>query len=175
MLVYFLDKAIEQLQRAIALTSHQPSLWNNLGQALYTKRDLDSSYIQESINAYEQALQLQPDLIMAYINLGLLFQEQGDNERAIAWFRKVLEQNPDHVAAHSHCARLHFRQGRIEQAIDHWQQLATLQSHLLHSYYYQFHQEKQRLIEIENHHHKSIDDLLQLERTACAEFLYGLL
>ena len=139
----FPDRAIEQFQRAIALNPQQASLWNNLGQAFYANRDRpclsgpSTSDVQNAIDAYMKALRLQPDLLVAQLNLGILYQEQAQNERAIACFQAVLELNSDHLGAHHYCAQVYFRHGHIDKAIYHWQQLATLQSHLLRPYCYQ--------------------------------------
>ena len=170
------DRALALLQQAIALKPHQSSSWNNLGQALYANRHLDSIYVQKSIEAYEQALHLQPDLVIAQINLGALFQEQGDDERAIAWFQKVLEQVPNQVTIHSYCAQLYLRQGHMQQALYHWQQLATLQSHLLQPYCHRVLQGEQAF---SLDHYQGclddVDDLFPLVKIACAQFLHRLL
>lgn len=163
------EHAIAYFKQAIALDSEQPSLWNNLGQALYAHRHEVPQSVQHAIEAYRYALKLDPTLFTAQLNLGLLFQDRGDDEKALGCFEKVIEQDPDHVVAYSHCAQLYFRQGRVDNAIVCWQQFATLQAHLLRPYCYQILQETP-LAPNEQH-----DDLLQSVRVASAQFLYGLL
>ena len=169
----FPAQAIERFQRAIALNAQQPSLWNNLGQAFYANRDRaclsgpSTSNVQRAIDAYMKALQLQPDLLIAQLNLGVLFHDQAQDNKAIACFQAVLEQNSEHLFAHHHCAQLYFRQGYIDKAIYHWQHLATLQSHLFRPYCYQVLQEGEGA--------GTTDDLLKVVRWSCAQFLYCLL
>ncbi|MEM9217697.1 MAG: glycosyltransferase 61 family protein [Cyanobacteria bacterium P01_F01_bin.150] len=188
-------QAIKQFQRAIALDPKQPSLWNNLGQAFYANRyhtfqtapsikekhpqKTQQATIQKAIEAYKQALRLQPDLLITQLNLGVLFQEQEQHEEAITCFQSILEQAPEHIVAHSHCAQGYFRQGNIKAAIYHWQQLATLQSHLLRPYCYQVLRDDQTLNEAPSKDGEEPSngpkDLLQLARWTCAQFLHCLL
>jgi len=49
-------------------------------------------------------------------NLGLLYQDRGDADRAIAEFQRALALAPRYVKAHNNLGVAHLRAGRLEQA-----------------------------------------------------------
>lgn len=61
----------------------------NLGVVLASGNDL-----QGAVSAYRQAIELQPDLAQASINLGLSLERQGDPDAALAQWQKVADQIP---------------------------------------------------------------------------------
>jgi len=57
--------------------------------------------VDEAIESYSKAIELQPDCAEAYSNLGVLLIEQGRVDEAIESFRKAIELQPD-------CAKAYF-------------------------------------------------------------------
>jgi tetratricopeptide (TPR) repeat protein len=49
---------------------------------------------QTTVADYRQAIALQPDFVEAHYNLGVMLQEQGEREEAIACYQKALEIQP---------------------------------------------------------------------------------
>ena len=49
-----------------------------------------------SIDAYNHALALDPDYALAMFNLGGVYWNIGDQERALLMWRRAVEQFPDH-------------------------------------------------------------------------------
>ncbi|NET51408.1 MAG: tetratricopeptide repeat protein [Merismopedia sp. SIO2A8] len=123
------QQAIQMFQEAIAHHPNQASLFNNLGQAFETQKQYN-----KAIEAYERAIQLQPDLATTHLNLGYLWWTQSHYDRAIARFHQLLTYAPNYLSAHSACAQIHFYQENFAPAIQHWQRIAKLQSHLLRPY-----------------------------------------
>ena len=70
----------------------------------------------ESIAQYEQAIALNPDLIEAQNNLGVLYHDNGELERAIPFYQTVLRLQPGHIEARRNVAAALRSLGRIEEA-----------------------------------------------------------
>jgi tetratricopeptide (TPR) repeat protein len=80
------------IERARSATTREPahaSLWNTLGHASFAVGELDAAQ-----QAFERASALQgAGRLEAMLNLGLVLQYRGKNERAAEWFARVLEQH----------------------------------------------------------------------------------
>lgn len=67
--------------------------WYDLGY------DLESVNAGQAVEAYRNALRLNPSHTDAHVNLGRLLHEMGKSEDAEAHYRQVLETSPDHPTA----------------------------------------------------------------------------
>ena len=87
-------KAQEYFTQAIREDPTNHSFWNKYGAALAQQMKSE-----ESIKAYEQALDLRPNYVRTIVNLGLSYGNQGNNEQASKHFINALVLNPslDHV------------------------------------------------------------------------------
>ncbi len=61
--------------------------WNNIGNVY---REMKRE--QEAIDAYRQAIDLDPAFSWPYQNLGLIFEERGDHEEALAYYQQATRQ-----------------------------------------------------------------------------------
>ena len=88
-------EAVSELEQALALA---PSLAN---ASIYFRLGLAYNYLDQpaqAATAYEQALELEPDLSPAYWNLALSYMELRRYADARAQFEAFLELNPDQAA-----------------------------------------------------------------------------
>jgi len=85
--------------------------WFNLGC------ELDSASPEEARHAYQQALELDPAMADAHVNLGRLYHEAGQPSQAEAHYRAAAKQAPDDPVAHFDLAVLLEEQGRTDEAI----------------------------------------------------------
>ena len=85
--------------------------WFNLGC------ELDSASPEEARHAYQQALELEPAMADAHVNLGRLYHEAGQPVQAEAHYRAAAKQAPDDPVAHFDLAVLLEEQGRTDEAI----------------------------------------------------------
>ncbi|MBN1660835.1 MAG: tetratricopeptide repeat protein [Anaerolineae bacterium] len=87
--------AIAPLEAARDLEPHNPMIWTNLGAAYLGNPLLASDGAQmQAIRAFERAIGLNPVAPNVHYNLGLIFIDRGDRERAQAAFRSALQVNP---------------------------------------------------------------------------------
>ena len=100
--VYFqqqdFDRAIASYEKAISLGARSPGAYNMLGMAYRFKyqRVKDPGLQEMEIEAFQQAVKIDPKYWVAMVNLGNTYYSRGDKERAAYWFKKALELNANH-------------------------------------------------------------------------------
>jgi tetratricopeptide (TPR) repeat protein len=82
------DKAIKQITR---LDETNPFYYTGLGYAYYVLQD-----ITRAENYFKAATTAYPDLALAHLGLGQIYQETGRDDMAFTEYREVLKHNPDH-------------------------------------------------------------------------------
>lgn len=140
------DQGIAELKRAISIDQNFADARYNLGMAYHLKaasinkvdpRDLQGatpiqSYrkkwtlgldeLRMAINEFKEVLRLQPLAADAHFKLGLLFDNVGDTENAIAQYREAMRidpKGPDGLDARSNYALiLHVVNGQSKEAIE---------------------------------------------------------
>ena len=108
-----LNLYIKFLKERLAFEPHSATLHYNLGLS-YTHKGL----IAEAISEFKQALECDPNLAQAYVNLGGLYEEV-EPAKSIEANMKALEINPDLGPAHSNLAFGYLRCGEPDKAIAH--------------------------------------------------------
>lgn len=101
---YILSKKFRKAVAILEPLSEQhpdhPMVWTNLGAAYLGNpvlaRDVDQ---ERAIAAFERALDADPEAPSVAYNIGLIYRDRGETEKAITWFRKALEHNPGDVHA----------------------------------------------------------------------------
>lgn len=107
-----LDAAIEAQSRLIEQNPGNASLYNDLGNLLYS--DDRPAAAQD---AYRQALELDPSMVSVRYNLALLLHQSGRTRRAEREYRKVVKESPEHAWAHYQLGVLLADRGRRGPAI----------------------------------------------------------
>jgi len=77
----------------------------------------------EACKAYERAVELNPELADAYINLGRLVHEQGDVQGSVGLYREALRRLPKDVVAHYNLALALEDLGDINGALTHYHEV----------------------------------------------------
>ena len=85
------EAAIEQYQQVLEVQPHNARVHNQLGQAFERQGDLD-----QAMTCFEVALEQNPLLIQARLNLGKITLES-DPRQAENWFKSVLDIDPKTV------------------------------------------------------------------------------
>jgi tetratricopeptide (TPR) repeat protein len=101
----------------IEVTADNPNalLYNNLGSAFQSRGRLD-----EAINCYRRALQINPEYFSAHNNLGLALQSQGRLDEAVSHWLYALKLKPDFAPAHNNLGQALQSQGRFDEAVSHY-------------------------------------------------------
>jgi Flp pilus assembly protein TadD len=89
------NKAERVLSRAAELHADNTMIWMNLAAAHLGRLELAGPKQQErAIRAYERVVALDPRTPNAYYNLGLIYKDRGEHDRATVSFERALEVNP---------------------------------------------------------------------------------
>ncbi len=86
---------------------HNAMVWTNLGAAWLGNPVLaDDSDQQRAIAAFERALELNPVTPTVAYNLGLIYFDRKEFDRALHWFKKAVQANPNDRDARQYIAKL---------------------------------------------------------------------
>jgi tetratricopeptide (TPR) repeat protein len=93
--------AVSTLERAKDLAPTNPMIWVNLAAAYLGRLEISGPQQQDrAIAAYERALELDPHAPNVHYNLGLIYKDRKDWQRAQGEFRLALETDPGDSDAH---------------------------------------------------------------------------
>lgn len=81
----------------------------------------------EAIDAYENALRLDPGRVDALLNCGTLYYEQGNFEKASDCFRRAIDCDPRSALAHSNLGSVLEEMGQVDEARQHLRQAVRLE------------------------------------------------
>jgi len=121
------DQAIQHYQDAARLlpsTSAFFNLANTFADAARARRD--TNLFAQSVRAYQQSLQLDPDSFATHNNFGMAWQDQGQDNLAVAEFQAAVRAKPDFELGHFNLANALTRVGKLDEAIAHYQAAALL-------------------------------------------------
>ena len=82
--------------------------------------DADPATYDEAIEAYRDALAVDPDFADSHCNLGAVFYNRGERDDARRHFERCLRLDPGHIEAHFNLANLLEEEGCNEMALHHY-------------------------------------------------------
>lgn len=89
------NKAVAILRKAVQQIPDNAMLWMNLGAAQLGRLETSGPRQQErAIEAYQRAIQVDPQAPNVHYHLGLIYKERGELNRASAFFQRALEVDP---------------------------------------------------------------------------------
>ena len=97
-------------ENALANYYYAVSVWKR------RKSSEDTENFEKAKSALEKAVQLDPTLGVAYMQLGILDSEQKDFSGAIAAYQRAIEADPDSEDAHYRLAQAYRRAGETSKA-----------------------------------------------------------
>jgi len=112
-------KKILELEQVVLKTPKNTAAWINLGNLYF-----DAHKHEESIHAYEKALELKPDNVNVLTDLGIMYRSIEKYEKALASFAKANEVDPKHEnSLFNSGIVLYFDLNRQEEGRDKWRAL----------------------------------------------------
>ncbi|MEZ2280542.1 MAG: tetratricopeptide repeat protein [Microcoleus sp.] len=123
-----IPEAREIYEAGLAIQPDSASLYNNLGQVLLDKNP------DGAIAAYQRAIELEPDLVLAHYNLGKAWQIQGEHSAAVACFDRVVELNPDYISGYTDAGFSLMALGKITQALAYFAQAIAVKPDFVEAY-----------------------------------------
>jgi tetratricopeptide (TPR) repeat protein len=123
-----LKGAIKEFKRVIELAlKDDPKIlsYYNMGNAF-----ADLGEYKDAINAYEEAIKLNPKLSKPHHNLGLAYAASNRLADAANEFTQAVKLKPDYAEAHFNLGVAYLQMGRTQEAKEQQQVLAKLKSEL---------------------------------------------
>ena len=120
---------IETLQGWIRSSPNDPRLYFHLGNS-----NFDAGKLADAANAYEKAIELDPQMLGAHVNLGSVYDEMGRLDDAITAYRAALEIEPNEDRTLCNMGNVYFKKRQYERAMEQFQMAleANPQSQLAH-------------------------------------------
>ena len=81
---------------------------------------------EEAIDVYYQALDMRPDSVGIYNNLGVALHKQGRWEKAIEAYQKAIQIQPDYAAAYNNLGITYQKQGKLERAVHIYHEILVI-------------------------------------------------
>lgn len=108
---YILSKQFRKAVAILVPLSEQvpdnPMIWTNLGAAYLGNPVLSREQEQQqAIAAFTEAIKLNPAAPHVAYNIGLIYRDRRETEKAIHWFRRALQANPNDRDARNILRRL---------------------------------------------------------------------
>ena len=119
-----LQEALEQTEILVEQFPKSAILLNIQGAVLKSLGQLDLS-----IETYNKALEIKPDYVEAYYNIGVTLQEQVKLEDAIDYYNRALAIKPDYADAYNNVGNILQQQGRVEEAVFAYNKALSVQPH----------------------------------------------
>jgi len=124
-----LDLAIQELRRAIA-QKEDAEAHNVLGRML----GLAGADAKLVTAEFEAAIRIRPDYSEARNNLGLVYTQTGEDEKAITAFGEAIRQRPDYAEAHANLGAI-LTATDVAKAVRELEKAIELQPGLLKAHY----------------------------------------
>jgi len=126
----YINKAIEHLNRAVALDPKSAASYATLAEAYFQKNKTnpDPQWTKLASQAADQALAFDNYLAAAHTSHGLVLMEAGTNTEAETEFKKAIDLDPKNAANHMWLGSLYVRMGKGDLAAEEFARARALDS-----------------------------------------------
>jgi tetratricopeptide (TPR) repeat protein len=107
------DRAREDLQKAITANPEVAGYQEKLGTVILQMEEPD---LEAAKQAFERAIQLDPDLFKAYYKLAQVHERLDDPQHALELYTQAIQHGPRFLEAYSELGRLYADLGFLDQA-----------------------------------------------------------
>jgi len=104
--------------------------WSEIG-----RQAIDANRWSEALNAYDKAIELNPDNASAYNNRGLAYDHLDKNDPAIADYKKAIELNPKYGDAFNNLGKTFSKLENYQRAILYYDRAIELNRKDADAYY----------------------------------------
>lgn len=114
------------MSEKVARYPHVPFLRNELGNLL-----VKAGRLAEAAEQYRMAVQIEPEMVSAWNNLGVAEAGLGRLSEAESAYRRAIKMSPQYALAHYNLGRVHDALGSYDAAIEEYQKAIELDPGLL--------------------------------------------
>ena len=102
------------------------------------KEAFNNDNYEEAINCFEKGIELDPDYVEAYYDLGDIYAYWYERyEEAVKCFKKVIELEPDYAGAYYNLGRVYaYWDEQYDEAMEYFKKVVELEPDCAGAYYY---------------------------------------
>lgn len=93
-------EAINYSNKTVVSNKNNMTYWKTRAKVFYTLSQIDKSFLQFALQAMKEASRLAPTDARISYNLGVLYGQTGDSQKAIETFKKTVQLKPDYRDAY---------------------------------------------------------------------------
>lgn len=124
------DEAKVLYQESLKLDSNNSATWNNYGFLL----DRQFNQHNKALECYKKAIEIEPNLIVARINLATVYSRKNKTNKAKQEYLRILEINPCEPKAHNNIANIYRKFNDKEKIIYHFTEAIKYNSKYTEAY-----------------------------------------
>lgn len=121
------EPAVEKFQTALNLNPNDDTIKYNLSVAAELAREDIDAQMSAIEKGLLDELRRNPRDSAAYRQLGVVYQSQGKNDKAIEAYEESVRINPNQVEIHLELGKLHASQGQIDKSIHAYKRVTELE------------------------------------------------
>jgi DNA-binding winged helix-turn-helix (wHTH) protein/TolB-like protein len=121
--------AVKMLEKSTELAPHYALSWANLGKSYSANASFQfggGEQYHKAQAAFEKALALQPDEVVANIYMANMFTDTGRVEEAVPLLRRALERNPNQAEIHWELSYAYRFAGMLSESVSESEQARQL-------------------------------------------------
>lgn len=121
------DQAISLYDQALAKDKSNYKALSGKGIALAMRSNgVNQKDVRQGISLIRQALELAPDYVPSFYDLALALKIDKQYDESIAWFQKVIDNEPDNTWSYYGIATIYGDQGNAEKAVLYLKKAAAI-------------------------------------------------
>jgi putative PEP-CTERM system TPR-repeat lipoprotein len=109
------DDALKSLSEGLKNNKNDALLYNQMGIAYMGKKD-----IGKATELFEKAQGINPELLLPYFNMGSIYINRGEKEKAIKEYRTILDIDENNLRALITLAKFMESDGKDKEALDYY-------------------------------------------------------
>lgn len=123
LVTHYTKSAVEFTQQALIQNPVHVNLYKSAARVYITLGLIDPTYTQFAIKTLELGSKLSPTDPQLPTNTALLYQQNGDYDKALQLYQKAIELKPDYGMARSLLAQMYEEKKDYQKAIEAYQEL----------------------------------------------------
>ena len=91
---------------------------------------MSAGYNNVAIRFFKKAIDIDPDFLESYINIGLLYNKEGDTKKAISYYEKAIAVDPASAKAHYSLGTVYAEKGKPDKAVSEFKKCLSVDPNL---------------------------------------------
>ena len=122
------ERARKEYEIQSGLEKNNSLAWNGSGACLYELAKItgEEKYFYEGLDAFNNAVLLDPNLLDAHLSLGYLHEHMGNLEKALEAYSQAVKLDPDNETAHFNMGCIYANGKKTPEAIEQFKKVLEI-------------------------------------------------